>query len=273
MPEIPIPFILADQQIIAHPYDLYDKLREETPVHEISNGVFFLSRYADCAAALLDHQRLSNRPAPFAFLHERHRMDFVGADIARNLIAFRDAPDVTPARKALATEFMAFIRGQLPLLKVMAKDRLIVPRHGNEVEFISDIALPFALKSTCRLLGFPLEDAGRLKRWSSDFFLMFHAIPNQEALIRLNASLAEFRAYTEAIVEARLVDPKDDLISHLLRIDRDRLSVSALIDNVMLLAADGVENVWAGMANALTVILDHLEDVEAYLGSGFITRT
>lgn len=268
MPETSAPFILADQQIIANPYDLYDGLRETAPIHEISNGVYFLSRYADCAAALLDHRRLSNRPAPFAFLHDRHRTDFVGADIARNLIAFRDAPDVTPARKALATEFMAFVRGHLPGLKAMARDGLRLPDSGTQIEFVSGIALPFALESTCRLIGFPHEDVGRLKSWSSDFFLMFHAIPSRDALIRLNSSLAEFRAYTEAIVRARLDHPRDDLISHLSRIDREKLDVPSLVDNVMLLAADGVENVWAGMANALTVILGHLDEVETHLEKG-----
>lgn len=211
MPDTSARFLFADQGIISNPYDLYDDLRETEPVHQVSDGVYFLSRYEDCAAALLD-RRLSNRPAPFARLNARNSPDFVGADIAGNLIAFRDAPELTKARKAIASEFMAFIRGQPPVLAALARDKVESLDQHSRFDFVSDIALPFAVESTCRLLGFPSTDAERLKECSSDLFFMFHAIPDRQALIRLNDRLAGFRAHTDAVLRAHLADPEDDLI-------------------------------------------------------------
>lgn len=260
-------FILSNKDIIAAPYAFYDDLRDRDPVHEVSNGVYFLTRHADCAAALTD-KRLSNRPAPFAMLHSRNRGDFVGADIAQNLIAFRDAPEVAQARKALATTFMAFTRSRAPLLSDLAS-ACIRPVEGAEsIDFVADMIMPYTLRGICRILGFPETDAALLKAWSADFFYLFHAIPDRDTLVRLNATLAEFRGYTLDIVRARRAAPKDDLISKLAQIETQTLDDAALVDNVMLLAADGVENVWAGMANALLSISQNRDAVAAQIDAG-----
>jgi len=266
-------FILATREIIAEPYAFYDDLRARAPVHAVSDGVWFLSRHADCAAALTD-RRLANAPAPFALLHRRNSATFIGAEIAQNLIAFRDAPEVTAARKALATTFLAFTRSRAPLLAELARDSLgpleTAPDAANarEIDFVSRIAQPYALRGMCRILGFPEADAARLKAWSADFFYLFHAIPDRETLVRLNATLAEFRAYTAETLRARRTDPRDDLISALARIDPAVLDETALVDNIMLLAADGVENVWAGMANALLAVTAHRDAVARHVAAG-----
>jgi cytochrome P450 len=263
----PPQFRLADRALIADPYAYYDDLRARDPVHEVSDGVYLLTRYADCAAALTD-KRLSNRPAPFALLHPRHRETFIGADIAQNLIAFRDAPDVTAARKALATTFIAGTRHSAPVLADLARARAAALETDGPVDFVADVAMPYALHAMCRILGFPEEDAPRLKAWSAEFFYLFHAIPDRETLKRLNAQLAEFRAYTAGIVADRRTAPRDDLISRLARIDTAVVDEDALVDNVMLLAADGVENVWAGMANALMLVLRHRAEVAGHIAAG-----
>lgn len=267
MPEQSSQFILSKKEIIADPYGYYDDLRAKSPVCEIASGVYFLSRYPDCAAALID-RRLSNRPAPFALLHKRHQADFIGADIAQNLIAFRDAPDVKFARKSLATEFMAFTKSRAPVLAELAKESVAGLDSVQTADFVSDVALPFAVHSMCRIMGFPEADAARLKAWSADFFYLFHAIPDRETLVRLNAQLAEFRSYTREILQARRAAPKDDLISQLAKIDAGILDETALVDNIMLFAADGVENVWAGMANALAIVVKHHDLIESLLARG-----
>ena len=260
-------FILANRDIIANPYALYDKLRSDEPIHEVSKGVYFLSRHADCAAALTD-RRLSNRPAPFALLNERYKSDFVGAQIAEHLIAFRDPPEVSKARKLLATEFMAFTRRCGPMLAELAKEAVGDLAQNASADFVTAVAQPYALKGMCRTLGFPDEDAGRLKDWSADFFYLFHAIPDRETLVGLNAALADFRTYTLDIMRQKQATPQDDLISQLVASDLDILGEDAMVDNIMLLAADGVENVWAGIANALMSVLENRETVEAALAAG-----
>jgi len=258
---------LADPDVIADPYPYYDALRETDPVHCISDGVYFLTRYADCAAALTD-QRLSNRPAPFALLNKRHSNTFFGAEIAQNLIAFRDAPDVTRARKALASRFVAFTKTCAPLLSDLAQPYQGKLANPDTQDFVTLIAQPFALESMCKVFGFPTSDAGQLKAWSADFFYLFHAIPDRETLLRLNATLAAFRSYTQEIVQERRLAPRDDLISKLVQIDDGLLDDTALTDNIMLLAADGVENVWAGMANALMVLRTNQAHASASLAAG-----
>ena len=267
MSDVPQQFIFARDEVIQDPYPYYDDIRARGPVQEIADGVFFVARHAECAAALTD-RRLSNRPAPFALLHSRNQDQFVGADIAQSLIAFRDAPDVTRARKALATEFAAFTRTTGAVLKDEAQASLAPLATATSMDFVQSIAMPYAIRTMCRILGFPIEDTAKLKAWSADFFYLFHAIPDRDTLVRLNSTLADFRTYTAQIVSARRQNPQNDLISKLCMIDESILDDGALIDNIMLFAADGVENVWAGIANALALITTNYDAVATHLANG-----
>jgi pimeloyl-[acyl-carrier protein] synthase len=111
-------------------------------------------------------------------------------------------------------------------------------------------------------LGYPEEAAGQLKQWSSMFFYLFQQIPSTEMLQRLNKSLADFRELTREIVSERRRHPQDDLISRLIHADEGALSEQEIVDNSMLMAADGIENVWSGLVSAVATLLTHESELK-----------
>ena len=244
-------------EIIADPYTTYDRLRVADPVHFNAKGFWFLSRYEDVAAALRD-RRFSNRPAPFALLHARHRGRFIASDVAANLMAFHDAPQHGELRQPLASAF----RKRLSAIEADVEDTAAgVARQlpkGTDIDAVSRFAAPCALRTTARMMGLPDEDHPMIARWSSDFFFMFHAIPDAATMARLNDSVSAFRSYVADQIEC---PGSAGLIADL----AEKTPVSQrgiLADNIMLLIADGIENVfradWRSCSSSSLSILPSL---------------
>lgn len=256
-----------DPGFVGNPYPTYGRLRADGGVCRIGAGVWFVSRYEDAANALL-HKDLSNRPSPFALVNARHRDDFVAADVAQHLIAFRDPPDATAPRRFIATELQAFCRGRTAMLDDLAARMVarIVP--GDRFDLVDSIAIPYAVRAMCRIFGLPDTDADRLKGWSALFFHMFHAIPDRATLMRMNTGAGEFRAYVQAAVARARAAPGDDLISIMARPDAGVLDDAALVANLMLLIADSIENVWAGIASAVLTLIDNHQRAAQHLAQG-----
>ena len=230
-------------------------------------GVYLVTQYLDASKALLD-KRLSNRPAPFALVNERNRETFVAADVARHLIAFQDAPEVIMPRRVLATELQAFCHTINTLLDDLADEIVSSIPSGGRLDFVEVVAIPFAVRAMCQIFGFPERDASQIKAWSEPFFSLFHAIPDRATLLGMNATLEEFRSYVTCAIEDRRAAPRDDLLTMLAGADADTLDGEALVDNTMLLVADAIENVWAGIANALVLLIENYQVTDEYLNAG-----
>jgi cytochrome P450 len=239
---------------VQDPYPIYDQLRMDDPVHWSPKGFWFLSSYADVHACLND-PRLSNSPAPFALVHARNRDRFAAADIANNLIAFKDAPDHPKLRRWMARALAQHIMRIGPDLEQIAEGFTSELKLGQSIEVVAELAVPFAAGVICRVIGLPEEDAARVASWSDDFFKLFHAIPDAQEFGRLNESLGTFREYMLEQMARRENTAHEALISDLVSSPGNRSSPEEIADNLMLVAADGVGNVQSGLVNCLYVLL------------------
>jgi len=256
-------FAPLDQAFVQDPYSGYDRLRASDPVHQTSAGYWVLTRYRDVAAGLRD-RRLSNRPAPLALVNRRNAGRYVAASVANNLVAFQDPPEHTAPRKLLATQLKAHVNGFEAGIGEIAGDLLSGLRGRTTIEFMQDFSVPFACRGICQVMGFPESDVPLLKQWSSLFFYLFHSIPNAEVLDRVNSALAEFRQYVGDAIAERRLRPRADLLTTLAQAKRGDFAFgeSELIDNCMLLTADGIENVQTGLATAVATLLAHRDQLE-----------
>ncbi|MCU0790173.1 MAG: cytochrome P450 [Nitratireductor sp.] len=207
--------------------------------------------------------RLSNRPAPFATVAPRNKDRYLAAAVANRLIAFQDPPEHTPPRKLIAKTFLAHLKDKGPMVGEIARELLAGIGPGT-FDFVRDFATPYSMRCVCRIMGFPEQDAPRLKHWSGMFFYLFHSIPDAATLEVVNRVLEEFRTYVGGHVARRRSAPGDDLISRLM--DQPDtgglLDDDSLIDNIMLLTADGIENVHTGLASAVAIMLEHPDQLD-----------
>lgn len=248
----------ADPDFIANPYPYLANLRKHAPLFRSDFGPWVLTRYEDVLAALSD-ARLGNAPAPYAVVNQKNRERYLCADVANNLIAFMDPPEHEAARRLLTRAFHQYMRQGLPDLRKIADEIARgLPEQGR-YDILQLFATPFSIEVILRIFGLPFADAGRLKSWTDRFFYLFTQIPSTQIRDALDQALAEFHGYMRAALDERRISPRDDFLSSLVQAteaaDGPGISESGLVDNCMLIFADGIENVDSGIANSLLCLL------------------
>lgn len=245
-------------EFIQSPYSLFSHLRINDPLHMSKHGAWVLTRHADIVAALADH-RLSNEPAFYAVLNKKNRDKYICAELANNTLPFIDGDNHKRLRTFIAPNFLFALRKTEINFDELSREVLLDLKGKLSFDLLHDFATPFSLKVLCRIFGFPETDAGVLKQWSDYFFYLFSIMPSIEIRDRTDQALQEFRTYISAKLEARKQGQGNDLISVLLRKRTTEIDFSdeELVDNCMLLFADGVGNVDSGMANMMALLMSN----------------
>lgn len=260
-----------DPAFVRDPNPFLAWLREHEPVHRAPSGPWILTRWTDIRAAL-DDPRLGNAPARYAVVHRRNRDRYVCADVAANILPFLDPPEHALPRRVLGRAFHERLRRSPPDVRATAGELLRRWPPGEPRDVIADFATPLAVATICDMVGARC-DAERLARWTELFFYLFGAIPSVEARDRLDAALLEFRSFLAEVLAERRAAPRDDVISALVAAgctaggggdtdaqapdERAALTDAQIVDNCMLLLADGVGNVDRAIGNAVHTLLAH----------------
>lgn len=230
---------------VADPYPVYAELRARGGLAELATGGFLVTRHADIAAAFT-HPALGNAPSRFSTLGPRNRAKYAAADLAAHIPPFLDMPGHKLPRQALSRAFFRTFRAQEPGLSARAEAAL--PASGT-CDLIADLARPFALDAMRDFVG--LEgDAATLKPISEAFFHLFAPITDPAAFAETNRRLETARGLFAEAIAARRAAAGDDLISGLLahQAEAPELSDAQIADCALLVFADGIENIEAGIA-------------------------
>ena len=250
---------LLDPAVLANPYPLYARLREEDPVHwDPYLHCWVVTRYADVLTVL---QRFSadRTPSP-----EQMRalglgeIEPIAAVMVRQML-FMDAPAHTHLRKLCSSAFtprrVELLEERIEAIAHELIDRVIAQ---GSMDVIGDFAAPFPAIVTAHLLGVPAEDHAQLKAWSADFAEMLGNFQhNPERVGRVLKSVADMTAYFRSAIreEARVLP--DGLIRSLVEaeVDGARLSEDEVIANVIVTMVGGQETTTNLIGNGLLTLL------------------
>jgi cytochrome P450 len=259
------PFDIRDPAFLADPYPVFHKLRATAPVFRASHGRWFITRYDDTVQLLRDRSfgkdyenpdTLTRRFGPTA-LQEPAVVELT------NMMLLRDPPDHTRLRglvvKAFTARRIEAIRERVQDLTDRLLDKVI---PLGRMDAIRDLAFPLPVLVICELLGIPEEDQARFVTGSSSGAPLLNPTPPTRAeLDDANRGTLESAAYFGALFERRRREPRDDLITLLVRAEEegDRLTTAELSANVNLLFAAGHETTVNLIGNGLLWLLRHPE--------------
>jgi cytochrome P450 len=136
---------------------------------------------------------------------------------------------------------------------------------GREVtvscEFVEAFAKPFPSRVIATVMGAPLSDAPRLHHWSNWIQRQFDAVSMASERDQIERAVAEFYAYAEGLLRVRREDPRDDLISILIKTEEagERLSDVECINLVFNVLAGGVDTTQSQLAHAVRLLAQHPE--------------
>lgn len=238
------------QEFYDNPYPYYEKLRTAEPFYRTTDGAWMISRYQDNKTAL-DHPALGNTPSRFSTLSPGKSNRYVCANLANNIMPFLDGTPHKEQRRAVARIFQKEVKSFTGRLSTIADEA--VAGLTTEFKVIEDFAHPFAIRMICEILGIPVDS--RLREWSASFFYLFTKIPTAEVRDEVDRHLTEFRDWVRGCFQSPTHSGVFAGLSEL--IATGELSEAVAIDTMILLFADGLENVDSGIGNALFIFSKH----------------
>jgi len=258
---------LFGQQMHDDPYAVYAELRERDPVHwKESIGAWVVTRYKDVATVLNDHRFSSDRAAS-----ARHRFPQAEFQPLFDTLCARMSEKDEPDHKRLrALVHDAFTRSSIALWNTRVTqwvDKLLdAGAAKGRMDFISDFAVPLPVAVISEVVGIPQQDRRQIKAWCDDFAVValnFYADISEQQLRDGARSVADFRSYLQARVDAIDGDDHQDLLTSLVHAEHEgsRLDLSELLANVILLLSAGNETTTCLLGNGLLALLNHPEQM------------
>ncbi len=257
---------LMDPEVLANPYPLYHRLRQEDPVHwDPYLHAWVVTRYAD---VLTVFQRFSAQRTPTP-----EQLTALGlaslaplAQVMVRQMLFLDPPAHARVR-GLASQ--AFTPRRVERLRSHIQDithsLLDAVRDKGQMEMIADLARPLPAIVTAELLGVPISDWRQLTAWSADFAQVLGNFQhNPERAPQVLRSLGEMTAYFQAAVAQQRMHPREGLIGALLtaEVDGDRLSEEEVVANTIVTMVGGQETTTNLIGNSILTLLRHPEELE-----------
>jgi cytochrome P450 len=257
---------LLDPEVLANPYPLYRRLREEDPVHwDPYLHAWVVTRYAD-VVTVLHRFRAARTPAP-------DRLDELGmgelspiAAVMVKQMLFLDQPEHGRVRRLASAAFtprrVARLRDHIRQITETLVGGL--PADG-EFDVISRLANPLPAIVTAEMLGVPTADHELLKSWSEDFAEMlgnFQHNPGRAA--KVLQSVEEMVTYFGAAVAAEATRPTEGLINALVtaEVDGDRLTDEEIVANVIVTMVGGQETTTNLIGNGLLTLLRRPDELQ-----------
>jgi cytochrome P450 len=236
-----------DPAFIANPYPAFRKLRETMPVWRSPFGRTFLTRYEDSSLLMRDRRLGKDYTEPEALIRRFGPTALQEPAVVElsHMMLMRDPPDHTRLRGLVTKVFTARkIEEMRPGIHAIT-DRLLdkVAARG-EMDAVRDLAFPLPVLVICELLGIPEEDRARFVTATASGAALLNPVPpTREELDRANEGTLATGAYFEGLFEQRRNEPRDDLLTLLVRAEEagDRLTTEELRANVTLLFAAGHE--------------------------------
>ncbi|MCW2876910.1 MAG: Cytochrome [Sphaerisporangium sp.] len=246
------------------PHPLFHRMRERAPIYRhvspAGRAFWYLTRYADVQRALLDPdigRQLDRLPDELAALHLRWDNDPL-AMVRRNMFNL-DPPDHTRLRRLMAPAFGPRTVAALERRIHQVVDELVddMAATEGEVDLIEALALPLPILIVAELVGFPIDDRARLRRWSDDMLRSRDAV-------RVRRAGMEFVAYVNEKIDERRAHPGEDLLSQLIQAEEtgDEISHAELISSVFQLLLAGDETTVNLIGNGVLELLRHPDQLE-----------
>ena len=242
----------------SNPYPFYDMLRSFAPMfYWEAWGMWFLTRYDDCAALLRD-ARLGHYEGQYSFPESQRAL----VEMQKEWLLLKNPPDHTRLRglvhKAFTPRMVEQMRQQVQTITDSLLDKIVAEGDGD---LIAGLAYPLPVTVIAALLGIPAEDHDQFHVWSDALARSLDLTEVTEVYEKASAAAAELTDYLRRIVAQRRGHLRDDLLSALIAAEEagDRLSEEELYATCALLLVAGHETTINLIGNGTLALLQNPE--------------
>lgn len=256
---------------VANPYPLYHGLRRAAPFHwDFVLSGWFLTRYADIAAALAD-PRLSTENFSFDVSQLPPDLQSGLAPLGRvrkREALYNNAPEHERLRRPLNRAFGpgSFERAR-PGMESLAEELLRRAGRLPSIDLVRDYSEPLADYIVCELLGLPGSDRATFIA-HCDCLRTFVTMPRmgRETVLKAKEAVRSFeaiRSYVGTMIAARRDKFFDDVIGQSLAVEPHELppTEEEILANCVFFLHAGGRNMSASITNAILALLTHPKEL------------
>jgi cytochrome P450 len=248
----------ADPEYNGHTGEIWAELREQCPVAHTNRygGTWLPVTHEDVTRVAYDTEHFSNR-GPLVV------RGFGMADIDES---FRNLTPVS----ADPPFHMQVRRPMLPYFSPKRVDLMSDGIYATCLQLLDDIgdaefidaaeryAQHIPTYATCQMLGFPIEDAEKLRKWVKAGFEEINISPEE----RMAQGLAQ-QEYIDEQIEEHRAEPRDDMTSFLINCtyDGEPFSHDRIKHNMSLILVAGIDTTWSSIGSSLWHLATHPDDL------------
>src|ERR1700730_11362482 len=257
---------LLDPEVLANPYPLYHRLRNEDPVHwDPFLHAWVVPRYADVINVL--HRFSADRtPTP----EQLSAMGLAAlnpiAEVMGRQMLFLDPPTHTRWRALASAAFtVRRVERLRSHIQEIMDDLLDRVASNGRMDLIADFASAAPAIGTPGVLGVPVADDHQLKEWSADFAEMLGNFQhNPDRFPRILRSVESMCAYFRSAMQEQRLNPRDGLVSAMMggNVDGAKLTEEEIIANLIVTMVGGQETTTNLIGNGMLTLLRNPESME-----------
>ena len=255
-----------DPAVVADPYPVLRRLREEGPVFYVEDlDHFIVTRFDDIEAILKDRETWSaaNASTPLIPVGPAAQEILTAGFKRVPTLNNADPPRHGPMRKSvLAVMTPRRLRALEPVLRDYATSLIEGFAATPEIDFVAAYSFPFPGFAAFSLLGFPDSDTDTLKEWSRTRVLLTYGRLTEDEQVATAKDIVAMWRYVEDFVARRTADPLDDLTSDLARLASDKpdqLSTFDIVNIVYSMALAGHETTMNTIGSGIYALLRERE--------------
>ncbi len=240
-----------DPALWSDPYPIYERLRDEDPVHYVSGrGFWVLSRFADVLAATCDTETFSSA----------HGLTFEEDEITKlglmPTLVMMDRPRHTLYRRLVNSMFTPrAVAEREDTVRAFTRSRIERVLDMGEADFVAEVASALPSYVVADYLGVPELDRATFGAWSS-------------AIVQANASgnvlsagkaVGELYEYFSALTAVKRDRPADDMISVLLdsEVEGRPVSVEEILGFCFVMIAGGNDTASGLIGGSAALLSEH----------------
>jgi cytochrome P450 family 109 len=245
----PIPE-LSTPEAMLHPHAFFKKMRDTEPVRfDEAREMWEVFRYDDVQTVLQDFDSFSSNPQV---------SDPNQAFVMINM----DPPKHTQFRGLVSKAFTPrAISALAPRIQNITAELLDAVAQQGEMDVFTDLSASLPMMVIAEMLGVPVEDRMKFKGWSDEFMKAVDGDSDEliaQTIGKKQAAAQALASFLMGIIQQRQQEPKNDLISAMLKaeLDGQKLAPNEILSMCMLLMVAGNETTTNLITNAVRCIIE-----------------
>ncbi|WP_257448484.1 cytochrome P450 [Archangium lipolyticum] len=250
-------FNLLAPDVRANPYPVYAELRRNRHLSQVDpGGMWAVTRYADVMTVMKNPLLYSSEGFGRAV-----RPAWLGHNPFADSMICMDPPNHTRLRALVNRVFgTAALARWEPRVRAYAESFAAALPSGRTVDVIDafNSALPASVIG--ELLGLDASLRPRFKRWTDDLTSITGTAPDDLAKqAQVRDTVAEFERYVSEVLELRRREPREDLVSELLRAQTgsEALTEAEVHSFLFLLLVAGLETTVHLLNHSVRLLAEH----------------